>query len=587
MANRDYYEVLGVTRAAADHDIRKAFRDLAKRYHPDRNPGDAEAERVFKEINEAYDALKDANKRAVYNHHLETEAEESSPGPEPTNSFWHGFAAVVIMMLVLGGASYLYYVFWLSHNVQESFDKRKDQEQLGRKFKTAPMTNERLPGVSSPAQAHVDPVANNAPAAAESESVLSARAWEKVRESDDILALEDFLEKHRNSAQFSDARSRLYRLVSVSEDVMALEALAQLAQSKVSSDLETPDLARKRIEELRAVKVARAKDDAEWTDAEAKGDAESVLGYLKERPGGQHAQSARDRLARLGLVEVHMGSKGGEARSTEAEPDSKEQDRKGWFTAGEGQGFRDCAKCPEMVIVPQGEYKMGSPESEEGRGQSEGPRHEVKVGKPFAIGKFEVTFDEWDACVAGGGCRGYNPTGPDAERGRRPVSNVSWDDAQAYVQWLRGRTGKPYRLPSEAEWEYVARAGTDTPYWWGAHVSPGQVNYVGERGERGERGGAAAAHPSNVETFEPNRWGLHQVAGNVWEWIEDCWHDTYRGAPADGRPWREENGGDCQQRLLRGGSWMSGAGGVRSAHRGRLNAGMRDLTYGLRVARDM
>jgi formylglycine-generating enzyme required for sulfatase activity len=592
MANRDYYEVLGVTRAAADHEIRKAYVELAKRCHPDRNPGDEEAERRFKDINEAYEALKDANRRAIYNHHLETEAEENAPMPEPTGSLWQGFVAVVIMILVLGGASILYYVFGVNHGLPERRRSdaaaplnKKNQEQLGGRVGMAPLSAEGTPDVTPPSKAPSPeaPAAppGPAPAPAGPPASSSAQVWEKVRDSNDLLALEDFVEKFRDSNEFPAARSRLHSLVAASEDIMALEALAQLTPPKVSSDLETPDLARKRIAELREASAARARDDSDWAAAQAKGDVESTIAYLRDHSNGQHALAAREWLAGRGLVEVHMGSKGGDAGPEGSSPDAGGQDRKGWFTAGDGQSFRDCARCPEMVIVPSGAFKMGSPESEESRGQSEGPRHEVRIAKPFAIGKYEVTFEEWDACVAGGGCRGYVPGKPGAERSRQPVSNISWDDAQAYVAWLRSRTGKPYRLPTEAEWEYAARAGTDTAYWWGAHIEPSHVNFAGERG------GGPAARPSNVEAYEPNRWGLHQVAGNVWEWVEDCWHDTYQGAPSDGRAWREEDGGNCQQRSLRGGSWMSGAGGVRSAHRGRVSSSMRDLIYGLRIARDL
>jgi formylglycine-generating enzyme required for sulfatase activity len=637
MANRDYYEVLGVTRGATDHDIRKAFRELAKIYHPDRNPGDAEAERRFIELNEAYDALRDANRRAIYDHHLAAEAENGGPETEPSGSIWQGFLAMLIMVVVLGGAGVLYYVFAVerSSGMEKSVqDKKKDQGQLGPKSKSSgaavksgaaksanqdmapnrdmalrdmalntPVAGPPLPegpkeeGVKPDAVktdgAKSDGAKPEGPDQAEASAPTPAALWEKLRESDDLLALQDFIEKHPDSHEASAAQSRLQRLTPNSNDIMALEALVQLAQSRLSSELDITDLARKRAAELKEAHVARDQDESDWKIAEGKGksegksETESILSYLRERPTGSHAQAARARLASLGLVEVHMGSKGGEGAPGDETGDSKEQDRSGWFTGGEAQSFRDCSKCPEMVIAPAGEFKMGSPDNEEGRGQSEGPRHDVRIRKPFAIAKFEVTFDDWDACVAGGGCRNYKPVGGDSERGQRPVSNISWEDAQAYVQWLRRRTGKAYRLPTEAEWEYAARAGTETPYWWGSHVTPGQVNYAGERGDRGERGGGPAARPAKADAYEPNRWGLHQVAGNVWEWVEDCWHENYRGAPSDDGAWGEEGGGDCSQRALRGGSWMSGAGGVRSAHRGRVSYSMRDLIYGLRVARDL
>jgi formylglycine-generating enzyme required for sulfatase activity len=129
--------------------------------------------------------------------------------------------------------------------------------------------------------------------------------------------------------------------------------------------------------------------------------------------------------------------------------------------------FKECENCPEMVVVPSGSFTMGSPASEEGRGNEEGPQHSVTLAKPFAVGRFAVTFDEWDACVADGGCNGHRPDDKGWGRGRQPVINVSWADAKAYVAWLSRKTGKPYRLLSEAEREYVTRAGTTTPFWWG------------------------------------------------------------------------------------------------------------------------
>src|SRR5262249_39678827 len=135
--------------------------------------------------------------------------------------------------------------------------------------------------------------------------------------------------------------------------------------------------------------------------------------------------------------------------------------------------------CPEMVVVPTGSFMMGSPQSETGRVKDEGPQHKVTLGKPFAVGRFSVTFDQWDACVSNGGCNGYRPKDEGWGRGRKPVINVSWDDARAYLAWLSSTTGKPYRLLTEAEREYVTRAGTTTPYWWGSTISPSQANYNG------------------------------------------------------------------------------------------------------------
>jgi formylglycine-generating enzyme required for sulfatase activity len=246
--------------------------------------------------------------------------------------------------------------------------------------------------------------------------------------------------------------------------------------------------------------------------------------------------------------------------------------------------FRECDKCPEMVVVPAGSFTMGSPPGELARDNDEGPQRLVTIRRSFAVGRFAVTFDEWDACAADGGCGGHRPSDQGWGRGRRPVIHVSWDDAKAYVAWLSRLTGKSYRLLSEAEHEYVTRAGTSTPFWFGNSISVEQANF----------GGADAYSSSStgfrkqtvpVGSFQLNPWGLDQVHGNVREWTEDCYNASYAGAPADGSPWLT---GDCNRRVLRNGSWVNRAAILRSAFRG--NIGSTDLhsdTIGFRVARSI
>ena len=248
-----------------------------------------------------------------------------------------------------------------------------------------------------------------------------------------------------------------------------------------------------------------------------------------------------------------------------------------------GRRFRDCAECPELVVVPAGTYMMGSPASEAGRERNEGPQHPVTIGAVFAVGVYEVTFAEWDACVADGGCNGYLPSDihSNSGRGRRPVINVRWSDAQAYVRWLSEETGAEYRLLSEAEWEYVARAGTTTPYHFGQTISTSQANY------------GSSAGTVEVGTYPANDFGLHDVHGNVNEWTQDClnlnWtmNRGYTGAPTDGSAWEQDN---CDVQVWRGGSW-SGDIGLRSADR-VLNRQRRDSyrgysNVGFRVARTL
>ncbi len=222
-------------------------------------------------------------------------------------------------------------------------------------------------------------------------------------------------------------------------------------------------------------------------------------------------------------------------------------------TYADGQVFQDCDFCPEMVVIPAGTFQMGSPASEEDRNDDEGPRHRVTL-RSFALGVKEVTFDEWDACVRAGGCNGYRPDDEGWGRGARPVIRVNWENAQTYVSWLSEITGAQYRLPSESEWEYATRAGTTTPFHTGSTISTDQANYDRNRGRT-----------TPVGKFAPNSFGLYDVHGNVWEFVEDCWHDDYSGAPSDGTAWT--HGGSCVYRVLRGGSWSDDSREVRSAHR--------------------
>ena len=259
-----------------------------------------------------------------------------------------------------------------------------------------------------------------------------------------------------------------------------------------------------------------------------------------------------------------------------------------------GKWFRDCAECPLMVVVPPGEFMMGSPESEAGRLKYEGPVHRVRIERPFAVGVYEVTFAEWDACMSGGGCGGYRPSDGGWGRGNRPVIHVSWEDAKAYVRWLSRKTGEEYRLLSESEWEYVARGGTETARYWGESET-GQCGYENGADLEARKkyyGGKEAAADCNdgyvwtspVGSFGENGFGLHDVLGNVSEWVEDCWNGGYRRAPADGSAWET---GDCSRRVLRGGSWYYVPGGLRSAVRDWLETGNRRSSLGFRVARTL
>ena len=245
--------------------------------------------------------------------------------------------------------------------------------------------------------------------------------------------------------------------------------------------------------------------------------------------------------------------------------------------------FTDCEGCPEMVVVPAGTFNMGSNESEEGIRDYEGPVHRVTIPVPFAVGKYEVTFSEWDACVAAGGCGGYRPDDEGWGRGNRPVINVSWEDAQAFVGWLSRETGQDYRLLTESEWEYAARAGTTGPFHFGSTISTDQANYDGNSIYGNGRKGVFRGKTMPVGSFPPNNFGLHDMHGNVWEWVEDCWHKNYLDAPVNGSAWTSGNA--CGVRVLRGGSWKNRPRSLRAASRGWNEKWDRNNDDGFRVAR--
>ena len=283
-----------------------------------------------------------------------------------------------------------------------------------------------------------------------------------------------------------------------------------------------------------------------------------------------------------------------------------------------GDSFRDCPDCPEMVVIPAGNFDMGSPASEIGRDADEGPVHRVRV-QSFALARTEVTLGEFRAFVRDTGYR------TDAEKNagnaqgcyaweaadgkwdwragryweqpgfeqveRQPVACISWNDAQSYVKWLAGKTGQTYRLPSEAEWEYAARAGSTTARPWGddADRACGHAN-VADQTKSPNGHGFNTKHECQdghwftapVASYRPNGFGLYDMIGNVWEWTEDCYHDNYSGAPTDGSAW---TGGSCEKRVLRGGSWGDEPGNARSAKRSGNSPAFRFVDSGFRLAR--
>jgi formylglycine-generating enzyme required for sulfatase activity len=241
-----------------------------------------------------------------------------------------------------------------------------------------------------------------------------------------------------------------------------------------------------------------------------------------------------------------------------------------------GDSFKECARdCPEMVVIPAGSFTMGGPT------EFEKPEHAVTIAKAFAVSKYELTFADWEACIVGGGCNGYRPSDQNWGRGGQPLINVNWDDAQHYVAWLKAATGKTYRLLTEAEFEYAARAGMTTRYPWGNEVGKNNAacNACGSRWD-GEQ-------TAPVGSFPPNKFGLYDMVGNVWQWTEDCFHKDYKGAPTNSSAWLADNGTDCTDHIVRAGCWDNPPSVIRSANRGWTSTGARDKNIGFRIARTL
>ena len=280
-----------------------------------------------------------------------------------------------------------------------------------------------------------------------------------------------------------------------------------------------------------------------------------------------------------------------------------------------GSKFRDCDQCPEMIVIPAGSFLMGST-TEAAADAAEQPQHEVSIANAFAVSRTEITFAQWDACAAADICLQADDGGNG--RGNLPVVNVSWQGAQAYVGWLNSITGEHYRLLSEAEFEYATRAGTTTPWFWGDAGSSGKAcEYANLFDKSGGQANPDSSSPAldcddgyarsaPVGTYKPNPFGLSDITGNVSEWVADCYQEGYVDAPDDGSVRKPEPpcekkfegicmdkfdsaeaGGECKQRVVRGGSWADGESAARAASRTALDVGARNDRVGFRVARDL
>ena len=400
----------------------------------------------------------------------------------------------------------------------------------------------------------------------------AAAQWNAVRDTRDAEAARAYIEEY-GGVEGAGVWVKL-----------AESLLAELDREDQAREAQT----REEEQNREAVRRKEAAREA-WNEVRDARDAEAARAYIEEYGGvegaGVWVGQAESLLAELDrerrVREAAENERKAEEEAEKARAERSRPDRR----------FRDCAECPEMVVIPAGSFEMGSPESEEGRYANEGPAHRVEIGEPFAAGVYEVTREEYGAFVSetghAGGTSCWVYTGGEwkeregmgwrnpgyAQTGRDPVVCVSWRDAQAYVRWLSGKTGEEYRLLSEAEWEYAARAETTTRYSFGDDITPSEANYGGN-----------IRKTQPVGSYRANGYGLYDMHGNVWEWVQDCWHGSYEGAPSNGDAWER---GDCSRRFLRGGSWSFNPRNLRAASRNWDSAGGRSGYDGFRVARTL
>jgi formylglycine-generating enzyme required for sulfatase activity len=399
-----------------------------------------------------------------------------------------------------------------------------------RRTQSAAVAASPVPPKTAPLASPVAPAPAAKPPTTTAPSIYdAAQAWATARETKNPVVLEDFLGRFGDTIYGSMARDRLQQLKNSQVAVVA--------------------------------PAAPAKPPAAATAPAAPAMATAPVGRMPA-PG-----------AASPAVGIFSNARPATPLSAAEEHALKPQD-----------SFSECAHCPEMVVIPAGNFLMGSPAGEEGRMSNEGPQSAVTFAHPFAVGKYAVTFEQWDACVAAGGCNGYRPNDDGRPRDRYPVVNVSWEDAQAYVAWLSKSTGKTYRLLSEPEREYATRAGTDTPFWWGASISSKQANYDGSVSYGGGEKGEFRQRALPVDSFAPNAFGLYQMHGNVQEWVADCWRSSHQNASTDGVA---SNAGDCGRRALRGGSWYDGPQLLRAAARSGFYPAYRSNKIGFRIARSL
>jgi formylglycine-generating enzyme required for sulfatase activity len=438
--------------------------------------------------------------------------------------------------------------------------------------------------------------------------------WQAALDADTVYAYRLFMTDFPASIHNDQARLHLQRLDDEAWQAAqaantgpavgraAIEAyLAQFPGGAHEADAKIALEAIRLAEEdaARARREQERQDEEAWKAAAAQRTSAAVDAYLATWPDGLHADEARalrqelaardndrrafDAARKLNTVAAYQSYVDAFPRGASVAAALEAIDE---LTLRPGKTFRDCPQCPTMVVVPPGSFWQGSEESAPGALKNETPRRMVTIAEPFAAGVFEITFEQWDLCAAEGGCSN-RPADNGWGRGSRPAIMVSWNDAAEYADWLSKKTGQSYSLPSESQWEYIARAGEEGD-WLGG--DPAQLcafaNIAGsESGLRWQHGECADPAPLAtlpVGSLQPNDFGLYDVIGNVAEWTLDCMNLSYLDAPADGSAWSR---GICSSRMTRGGSWFTGSKDIRLPARFNLKNGDRNDFTGFRVVR--
>ncbi len=396
--------------------------------------------------------------------------------------------------------------------------------------------------------------------------------WQSIKNSTDAADYEAYLETYPNGkfAPLAKSRAERYKKPAPKQPAVIITDMdTDYIVVRSANIRQEPSDKSKRLGELKkgsTVHVTGRVSGNNWYQVKsATGIMGFVFGELLQKPAPKPKASTTPTPPSVPKpVAVPIA---------EPKPDPKpESQATATSTTNKTEGIRDCPACPEMLVLPAGTVTMGEKRGD----RSERPVHTVSIKRPFAIGKYEVTIGQWNECVKAGACSYDAAKGGPTENS--PVRDISWNDAQEYVRWLSGKTKQKYRLPTEAEWEYSARANRKTRFWWGDKVGTGNANCK-DCGGKWDR-----SAPAEVDAYPPNPFGVYGTNGGVWEWVNDCWHRSYDGAPNDGSSWDKP---DCRENVIRGGSWRNDASYVHSASRFKYDTNVRYLLNGFRVAKTL